>query len=420
MPLIVTFFRIGRVGCAGVFICFLCLASAFAHFSEGTKVRTVLVTKENGTLTAFVRVPAPLVFSDLIGRSQVEQVPLVSPYLRFERTSGGSRYVVDMTAIAADQGGFEDRLVNALKFSQAGLDLEAGIAGFAVHARRPDHALTSVEAARSAISKAGAPQDPAFGEAVIDYEVRLTSNDSSGILGLRSGYAPLLPGPGISIDNHLLDARTEPPVSATVPGQLETKVFMDGSRLSTFIHFGQQGVLHILEGLDHVLLVVAMALGVGSIRKLVWLVTAFTVGHSVTLILTFLGATPSWPWFIPAVEAAIAASVLYAAVAAMVRRSGSIVVFGAIGLLHGLGFSFVLGDILGRDAPDLLPALLAFNIGIEVGQLVILTATLSLVLVLKRLAEPALNPMRMGALAGISILATVWFTERLQGVAASV
>ena len=49
---------------------------AFAHFSEGTKVRTLLVSREGDTLTVYVRVPAPLVFSDLVGRSQVEQVPL--------------------------------------------------------------------------------------------------------------------------------------------------------------------------------------------------------------------------------------------------------------------------------------------------------------------------------------------------------
>ncbi|GAA0784099.1 HupE/UreJ family protein [Roseibium denhamense] len=394
--------------------------SAFAHFAEGTKVRTILIAEGNGGLVAYVRVPAPLVFSDLVGRAQVDQVPLVSPFLSVETTSTGSRYRLDTHAIQRDSRDFENRLERALVFSQAGLDLPAEITGFVVHAQRPDQDLASLSDAQATLSLPSAGADPVFGEAVIDYALRLTSNDTGGILSIQSGYAPLLPGPGIEIDNHLLDARADPPVSSVAPGQLETPALMDGSRLTTFGHFVYQGMLHILEGLDHVLLVVALALGVGATRKLIFLVTAFTLGHSVTLIATFLGATPSWPWFIPAVETAIAASVLYAAVAAMVRKSGSILVFTGIGLLHGLGFSFVLSDILGRTAPDLIPALLAFNIGIEVGQLIILGVTLTLVYMVRELAKPALNPARFGILAAISILSVWWVVERLGGVVGAV
>ena len=256
--------------------------------------------------------------------------------------------------------------------------------------------------------------------AITGLAVRIDSPDPASDLEIMSGYAPLLPGPGVAIENHLVDARIEPPMSATAPGQLETPAILDGSRLSTFQHFVYQGMLHILEGLDHVLLVIALALGVGVTRRLIYLVTAFTLGHSVTLIATFLGATPAWPWFIPAVEAAIAASVLYAAVAAMVRKSGSGLVFTGSGLLHGLGFSFVLGEILGRDAPELVPALLAFNIGIEVGQLLILAVTLSIVFCLDKLATPALRPARMGTLAAIAILSSWWVAERLGGFVSAV
>ncbi|MEC9470938.1 MAG: HupE/UreJ family protein [Pseudomonadota bacterium] len=392
---------------------------AFAHFSEGTKVRTLLVSREGDTLTVYVRVPAPLVFSDLVGRSQVEQVPLVSPFLRLEQTPDSERYRVDLGAIDSNRSAFEDRLRNALVFSQAGLALPVEIIGFAVHTSRPDQDIDTAVAAQSALSEAFPNEDPLFGTAVIDYALRLESSDPTGVLQVQSGYAPLIPGPGIAIDNHLIDTRITPPVSTTAPGQLEEPARFDGSRLSTFLHFIHQGTLHILEGLDHVFLVIALALGVGATRRLIYLVTAFTIGHSVTLIATFLGATPSWPWFIPLVETAIAASVLYAAIAAMVRKSGSVIVFAAIGLLHGLGFSFVLADILGRGAPDLIPALLAFNIGIEFGQLIILAVTLSIVLFLRKTAEPALQPLRLGALSGIAILSTWWVIERLPGLLTS-
>ncbi|WP_298958277.1 HupE/UreJ family protein [uncultured Roseibium sp.] len=393
---------------------------ASAHFSEGTKVRTILVAEQNGILVVYVRAPAPLVFSDLVGKAQVDQTPLESPFLHFEATGTGNRYRLNMSAIAQDRSSFETRLTEALVFSQAGLDLSAKIAGFTVHMKQPQSGFNSLSAAKAAIAEPTPRLDPLFGQAMVDYVVHLNSQDPMGILSVHAGYDPLVPGPGVTLDNHLIDARISPPVSLTAPGQLETPVVIDGSPLSTFGHFVFQGALHILEGLDHVLLVIAMALGVGATRKLIYLVTAFTLGHSVTLIATFLGATPSWPWFIPAVEAAIAASVLYAAIAAMIQRSGSLLVFAGIGLLHGLGFSFVLGDILGRDAPDLVPALLAFNIGIELGQLAILAATLGIVFLMKHLAEPALRPVRLGALSGIAILSTWWIAERINGLVYSV
>ena len=77
--------------------------AALAHFSEGTVVRTILVAKDGDGLIAYVRVPAPLVFSDLIGRAQVDQVPLASPFLRFERTGDGVRYRLDMAVIMIEQ-----------------------------------------------------------------------------------------------------------------------------------------------------------------------------------------------------------------------------------------------------------------------------------------------------------------------------
>ncbi|MHA7773671.1 HupE/UreJ family protein [Roseibium sp. M-1] len=409
-----------RIFCLCCALLIAATGSALAHFSEDAQIRTILVAQEDGALIAYVRVPAPLVFSDLILRSQVDQVPLVSPFLRLEQTATGEHFRMDAAAIAQDRAAFETRLRDALVFSQAGLDLTATLSTFTIHERAPDQRFDSVEDALEALAVPATETDPLFGQAVIDYAVRLESDDPSGVLSLRSGYPPLLPGPGLTIDNHLIDARWSPPVASTAPGQLEEPAVMDGSKLSTFVHFMHQGVLHILEGLDHVLLVVALALGVGATRKLIYLVTAFTLGHSVTLIATFLGATPSWPWFIPVVETVIAASVLYAAIAALVRKSGSVLVFTGIGLLHGLGFSFVLGDILGRNAPDLVPALLAFNIGIELGQLIILAATLSLVLILTRLAHPALRPVRIGALTGITILSAWWVLERVPGVISSI
>jgi len=394
----------------------LLAGSANGHFSEGTKLRTILLTIEDGALHAYVRTPAPLVFSDLVIRSQTQDAPLRSPYLRYETTATGGSYLLDLAGIEADSQAFSKRLAGSLVFSQSGKDIEATVTGFRILERMPDAAFNTADSARAALAAEGTGTDPQFGAAVIDFRIALQAPAPDAAVTVRAGYDPLIPGPGVAIDNHLIDARTSPPVSSTSPGQLEGGADISGSHLATALEFIHQGMVHILEGLDHVLLVVALALGVGATRKLIWLVTAFTLGHSVTLIASFLGLTPGWPWFIPVVEAAIAVSVLYAAVAALLRRSGSILVFGAIGLLHGLGFSFVLGDILGPDAPDLILALAAFNVGIELGQIAILAATLGIVYAVTRLSEPAVRPLRVGALSGIAFLSAWWVVERMMSV----
>ncbi|MFZ2100181.1 MAG: HupE/UreJ family protein [Oricola sp.] len=239
-----------------------------------------------------------------------------------------------------------------------------------------------------------------------------TSIAASADAHVPQGGKPRTGGAGVSVLTHVADARRTTPAAYTMPGQPEKPATDDGSPARTVIAFAGQGVLHILDGIDHVFLVVCLALGIGARKRLVWIVTAFTLGHSATLIATFLGATPAWPWFIPAVETAIAATVFYAAAAAYLRKMDSIAVIAGVGLLHGLGFSFVLGDILGRDSPDLIPALAAFNIGIEIGQLIVIAATLAAVAVVTRLSDTATPVLRNAALAGIATMSAWWVIER--------
>ena len=185
------------------------------------------------------------------------------------------------------------------------------------------------------------------------------------------------------------------------------------------------GLHHVLEGADHLLFLVTLLLvapcvavagrwqrrdGVGpTLRTIVGVVTAFTVGHSITLIAAALGwvTVPTAP-----VEVLIAASVGVAAIHAMrpLARHGEALIAGAFGLVHGLAFAGILTD-LGLDGATSVLALLAFNVGVELAQL--LTVTLlfpSLYLASRTRAYPAVR------LAGASIAlaaATGWALERL-------
>jgi hypothetical protein len=178
------------------------------------------------------------------------------------------------------------------------------------------------------------------------------------------------------------------------------------SLLATAGRFVAIGVEHILFGLDHVLFLLALLLGARSLGAVVKLATAFTAAHSVTLALGALG------WVnVPAeiVEPLIALSIAY--VAADVVLGGDTrhqlpIVFG-FGLLHGLGFAGSLswsGDI------D-LAALATFNVGIELGQALIVLAVFPVLLLIRRLQWSPFA--HAGAAACAGGLGLLWFFERL-------
>ncbi|MGO1120973.1 HupE/UreJ family protein [Rhodovibrionaceae bacterium A322] len=178
------------------------------------------------------------------------------------------------------------------------------------------------------------------------------------------------------------------------------------------------GVEHILIGIDHLLFVLALLFVVSGFWKLAKTITAFTLAHSITLGLATLGyvSLPSAP-----VEAAIALSIVFLASEIIWRARGRqsltyqapwLVAF-AFGLLHGLGFAGALADI-GLPAPEIPVALLFFNIGVELGQLLFVAAALLLGWLIARLPLPArgLSNARLTLVYGIGTLASYWVIER--------
>ena len=160
------------------------------------------------------------------------------------------------------------------------------------------------------------------------------------------------------------------------------------------ITFVKEGIRHILEGLDHVLFVICLALGAVKIGSLMWRATGFTIGHSMTLSLGFFGFVPTGKCFIPAIETGIAISIIFAALVAVRQRQGHeppehimFAITTAIGTLHGLGFSFVLHKILQIDSPNIWQSLLSFNVGVEVGQVLIIIVCWPLFRLISRLNE---------------------------------
>ena len=175
------------------------------------------------------------------------------------------------------------------------------------------------------------------------------------------------------------------------------------------------GVEHILTGIDHQFFVIGLLFLVGFNRRLFWTITAFTLAHSVTLTLSALG----WLVLRPApVEATIALSIVLVAGEALhqqqtLARNWPALVAFLFGLVHGLGFAGALKEI-GLPDNHLLAALLTFNAGVEIGQLLIVTAAW----MLWRLSShwPKIALARTAVLYGIGSVAAYWSWLRIVAI----
>lgn len=234
-----------------------------------------------------------------------------------------------------------------------------------------------------------------------------------GVDGIASSRADVLLRVALADGASARQVLTASEPSYTVTG--------DAGRWGVVTDYCLLGFEHILAGWDHLLFVLALVLLVGWGRSLVWTVTAFTLGHSVTLALAVLGvvSVPQGP-----IEAAIAASIFVLAVELTRSLAGHRTltqrypwaVASAFGLLHGLGFAGALSEA-GLPAGEIPLALFAFNVGIELGQLAFVGVVLLAMAALR--AVPVSWPRAAKALPayGIGVMAVYWFLERVVGLA---
>ena len=197
------------------------------------------------------------------------------------------------------------------------------------------------------------------------------------------------------------------------------------SIFTTFSTFVYQGVVHILIGTDHILFIIVLLLTctlyredrkwqakqsfLDVVKSATWVITAFTLAHSITLTATALGwVAPSSRW----VEFGIALSVLVTAlnnIWPLVVRLGWITF--AFGLLHGMGFASVLAE-LGLAQEHKLLSILSFNLGVELGQLAILAAVIPVLFALRKQQWYQAYGVNIGSFV-IAIVAASWCIERI-------
>jgi hypothetical protein len=196
-----------------------------------------------------------------------------------------------------------------------------------------------------------------------------------------------------------------------------TKGQLAPGRWSSLVGFVGWGIHHILVGYDHIAFLLGLLLVLPGLRPLITVITAFTVAHSLTILLAAFRII-SLPTALT--ETLIAASIVYVAIENLVRagpqRGGQRrrwpLVF-AFGLVHGLGFAEVLRERLAEAPAGIAASVVAFNLGVELGQLAIVAVAFPLLTLLRqRLGDRPL--VRAGSLP-ILLLGLYWLATRLSG-----
>jgi hypothetical protein len=174
------------------------------------------------------------------------------------------------------------------------------------------------------------------------------------------------------------------------------------------LRFVDLGFWHILEGTDHLLFLFCLVIPFRRFRALIPVITAFTVAHSITLIASAYGLAPDYLWFPPLIETLIAISIVYMALENIVGGSTVgrrwMMAFG-FGLVHGFGFSWALRQTLQFAGSHMLTSLLSFNLGVELGQFLVLVVLIPLLEVFFRYGVAE----RMGTIILSALVAhTAW------------
>ena len=281
-----------------------------------------------------------------------------------------------------------------------------------------DQSFASFESARASIAGPKLPSttdvvwNQGYLDAHLEYPIRSERSDFSLDMQLAPGLKGRLK----------LVVRFLPPDGSVRAYQLHGgagHVMLDPrwyQAAAAFVGFGFQ---HILDGLDHLLFLLCLVM---PFRRIGWtlvaVITSFTVAHSVTLIGAAYGMVPEGRWFPPLVEVLIAASIIYMALENVLRPNlrWRWLVTAAFGLVHGFGFSFMLQNQLQFAGDHLLVSLLAFNIGIELGQLAFIAVAIPALALVFATARASERLLMVLVSAFVAHSAWHWLVERWEAL----
>jgi hypothetical protein len=377
------------LACCITLLAMLCASSAWSHEFKLDAVMNAFV--KVGPTQADLVIRAPLYLFKSV------KFPVKGPEIDVPASSAATQRAV--SAIEQSVTIFEDGLPLRASAATARLSLPSD-KSFQDYLQAVDHVAEPVD------TDTGIYIDQGYVDAHIVYPI----HSPGAVFKIRTTAAPELG------DYLKLSVRYLPLTGDTTAMMLTSTsgtVALNPTWLDAASGFIIFGMAHILTGFDHLLFLLCLVIPLRGWRQILAIVTTFTLAHSLTLLGSAFHLAPSGAWFPPFVEMMIAASIVYMAldniVGADVRRR--IVVTGLFGLIHGFGFSYGLQENLQFAGKHLLVSLFSFNIGIELGQMLVLAVMLPALSLVRRYVLPGKAGMIILS-ALVAHTAWHWMTER--------
>jgi len=419
-PILCHLFRCFRLF-ALISLCLLLTSTiSHAHFKLNLNIRIFHISHHDDGMDLYLRIPMPYLVADLLGPEQPDGTRTPAPFTTHAVVEGELMHYLDTNALELDALSLGQLAAEGHTINHKNRDLEATVEKVLAYSGDTQTPFSTLDEAIKSFKNEQFSFDPTpfVGDTVVDVLLSYRPGHSVSSYSLSSTLNPDLPGQEDTA-NLVLDYWGEITAVHRISGLLAEPVEIDRSLLTAAWTFVVEGGKHILAGYDHVLFVLCLVLGAATLSSLAWRVTGFTLGHSITLSLGFFGFTPAGPWFVPLVETGIALSIILAALHALSSTpkhrnisKSALFVTAVIGLLHGLGFSFVLKEILGVTSPNIWISLLSFNIGVELGQLAIVLIMWPILLSLYRLKPKWSQAVRWSLALPCIAIASVWTGQR--------
>ncbi|MFL6633190.1 MAG: HupE/UreJ family protein [Massilia sp.] len=384
--------------CAAVLVAVCLPGSAWAHFDGRVNVRVVHFTYDDAGMTAYYRVSiAPVAQAG------------GAPYVVARKESGQWFYYVDTAAVGALAAA--RALAAAHTVSVAGRAVRPLVLAAAVHVKGSVPPFATPAQARAAAREATPlpASMPDIGDVVLDAAIaypgvrpsafRFGGTLAPGKLSDAPLNTILLSHRAGATDQYRMD---DAPVDVNPPPWLSAW---------QFIH---AGAAHILEGFDHLLLVVCLVAGASRARAIALRITAFSVGHACSIAASFCGLLPDRAWMIPGVELLIALSVLGTALLMLGKRErgGAPALTFIVGLVHGCGLAVGLRELLSDTGPNVVASLVSFNVGVEAGQLLVGGAVWLLLAGARRVVPGEDGRTRRLVALGVAVVSLGWVAAR--------
>jgi len=357
------------------FICLFWHTNSFSHFKLNANIRLYHVVHEDGQIRLLARMPLAYLIADKLGSIQDDGLPAPAPYSTNLLIDDILNHKLDATALRENPKGlgqiFADGTI--IKISNKKLKPIVGrVVAYPLSKQKPFSTLNEAKSSLSSEVYNSDYKEAFIGDTIIDIELIYSTNKKTKKFTIQS-----LLNPGLikqeQTANLIINHTNKKPSIYRITGLLDKSVNITNSAIKAFSTFVINGFIHILEGYDHILFILCLIVGAQNLKSLFWRITGFTIGHSITISFGFFNIILNYLWFIPFIETTIAISIVYAAFLALwgKEHKNIILITVLIGLLHGFGFSFILSEILSIDSMNLWQSLLGFNVGVELGQLLI-------------------------------------------------